>query len=181
MVTVRTDQLFEDIVNTIHEPLLVLDSDLKVANGNRSFFNSFLVTREETLGRFIYDVGNKQWDIPGLRELLESILPENTSFDNFEVEHDFATIGRRTMILNARQIERAMGEERVILLAIEDITERKRLEDLLQSLKSATGAYLRPQTTEYCFSKNADLKFETPIQPSRRCWAIQMRIASGTN
>ncbi len=131
MVTVRTDQLFEDIVNTIHEPLLVLDSDLKVANGNRSFFNSFVVTREETLGRFIYDVGNKQWDIPGLRELLESILPENTSFDNFEVEHDFATIGRRTMILNARQIERAMGEERIILLAIEDITERKRLEDLL--------------------------------------------------
>jgi PAS domain S-box-containing protein len=131
MVEILIDQLSEDIVETIHEPLLVLDSDLKVLLANRSFIDSFKVTREETLGNFIYDLGNKQWDIPKLRELLETILPEKTTFDNYEVEHDFATIGKRTMILNARQVERAMGKERIILLAIEDITERKRLEGLL--------------------------------------------------
>ncbi len=84
------------------------------------------------MGRLIYDLGNKQWDIPKLRELLENILPEKTAFDNYEVEHDFATIGRRVMLLNARQIERAMGKDRIILLAIEDITARSQLEDLLE-------------------------------------------------
>ena len=131
MVKIRTDQIFEDIVETMHEPLLVLDSDLKVILANRSFFDSFKVAREKTLGNFIYDIGNKQWNILRLRELLETILPEKTSFDNYEVEHDFTNIGRRTMLLNARQIERGVGEERIILLAIEDITERSRREDLL--------------------------------------------------
>ncbi len=93
--------------------------------------NSFKVKPEETVGQLIYDLGNKQWDIPKLRELLETILPQKTTFDNYEVEHDFATIGRRIMLLNARQIQRVSGKERIILLAIEDITERKRLEDLL--------------------------------------------------
>ncbi len=132
MVATWIDQIFEDIVETIREPLLVLDSDLKIISANRSFYDSFKVKPEETVGQLIYDLGNKQWDIPKLRELLETILPEKTSFDNYEVEHDFTTIGRRTMLLNARQIERAMGKERIILLAIEDITERRQLEDLLE-------------------------------------------------
>ena len=125
MVTARVDQIFEDIVETIREPLLVLDQDLRVVTVSRSFYEFFKVKPEETVGQLIYDLGNKQWDIPKLRELLETILPEKTTFDNYEVEHDFATIGRRTMLLNARQIERGMGKERIILLAIEDITERK--------------------------------------------------------
>ncbi|MFC1494688.1 PAS domain S-box protein [Thermodesulfobacteriota bacterium] len=131
MVKIRTDQIFEDIVGTIREPLLILDQDLRVILASHSFYEFFKVTPEETMGQLIYDLGNKQWDIPRLRELLEIILPDNNPFDNYEVEHDFATIGRRTMLLNARQIERAMGKERIILLAIEDITGRKRLEDLL--------------------------------------------------
>ena len=110
------------------EPLLVLDQDLRVVTVSRSFYDFFKVKPEETMGQLIYDLGNKQWDIPKLRELLETILPEKTAFDNYEVEHDFATIGRRTMLLNARQIERGMGKERIILLAIEDITERKEIE-----------------------------------------------------
>jgi signal transduction histidine kinase len=81
------------------------------------------------VGQLIYDLGNKQWDIPKLRELLETILPQKASFDNYEVEHDFSTIGRRIMLLNARQIQRVLGKERIILLAIEDITERKRAEE----------------------------------------------------
>jgi PAS domain S-box-containing protein len=83
------------------------------------------------VGLLIYDLGDKQWNIPKLRELLETILPENATFDNYEVEHKFSTIGRRIMLLNARQIKRVSGKEQIILLAIEDITERKRLEELL--------------------------------------------------
>ena len=128
----RSQEFAESIINTVREPLIALDQDLRVVTVSRSFYEFFKVKPEETVGQLIYDLGNKQWDIPKLRELLETILPEKTSFDNYEVEHDFATIGRRIMLLNARQIERAMGKERIILLAIEDITERKQLEDLLK-------------------------------------------------
>ncbi|MBA3009201.1 MAG: PAS domain-containing protein, partial [Proteobacteria bacterium] len=110
MAEIRTDQIFEDIVETIHEPLLILDQGLRVVLASRSFYEFFKVTPEETVGQLIYDMGNKQWNIPKLRELLETILPEKTSFDNYEVEHDFATIGKHTMLLNARQIEQAMGK-----------------------------------------------------------------------
>ena len=132
MTEILIDRIFEDIVETIREPLLVLDSNLKVILANRSFYDSFKVKPEENVGQLIYDLGNKQWDIPKLRELLETILPEKTSFGNYEVEHDFATIGKRVMLLNARQIKQAMGKERIILLAIEDITERKQAEQALQ-------------------------------------------------
>ena len=118
----------ESIINTVREPLIALDQDLRVVTVSRSFYDVFKVKPEETVGQLIYDLGNKQWDIPKLRELLETILPEKTTFDNYEVEHDFATIGRRIMLLNARQIQRVSGKERIILLAIEDITERKRME-----------------------------------------------------
>jgi PAS domain S-box-containing protein len=121
----------ESVINTVREPLISLDQDLRVVTVSRSFYEFFKVKPEETVGQLIYDLGNKQWDIPKLRELLETILPQKTTFDNYEVEHDFATIGRRIMLLNARQIQRGLGKERIILLAIEDITERKQLEDLL--------------------------------------------------
>ena len=124
--------MFEDreIVETAREPLLVLDSDLRVLKATRSFYDSFKVTPKETIGHLIYDLGNRQWDIPKLRELLETILPQKATFDNYEVEHDFSTIGKRIMLLNARQIQRGLGKERIILLAIEDITEHKMSEEL---------------------------------------------------
>jgi len=122
----------ESIINTVREPLIVLDQDLRVVKVSRSFYDFFKVNPEETVGQLIYDLGNKQWNIPRLRELLETILPQKTTFDNYEVEHDFATIGRRIMLLNARQIERVLGKERIILLAIEDITERKEIENNLK-------------------------------------------------
>ena len=132
MTATWIDQIFEDIVETIRAPLIVLDKRLRVVLVSRFFYKVFKVTPEETVGRLIYDIGNKQWDIPKLRELLETILPRKTTFDDYEVEHDFTTIGRRVMLLNARQIERGMGQERMILLAIEDITERSYLEDRLE-------------------------------------------------
>ena len=125
----------EDIFETVREPLLVLDADLNILSANRSFYNIFKVEQGETIGHLIFDVGNKQWDIPKLRELLETILPQKTTFDNYEVEHEFSTIGRRIMLLNARQIQRASGKERIILLAIEDITERKEIEAGLEKTR----------------------------------------------
>ncbi len=134
MVPARTDQIFEGIVETIREPLLVLDRDLRVVTASRSFYEFFKVKPEETVGQLIYDLGDKQWDISKLRELLEKILPQQIAFNNYEVEHDFVTIGRRTLLLNARQIEREVVKERIILLAIEDITERKKYEEKIQQM-----------------------------------------------
>jgi PAS domain S-box-containing protein len=122
----------ESVINAVREPLIALDQDLRVVKVSRSFYDFFKVSPEETLGQLIYDLGNKQWDIPKLRELLETILPQQTTFDDYEVEHEFATIGKRTMLLNARQIQGALGKERIILLAIEDITERKKLEKVME-------------------------------------------------
>ncbi len=121
----------ESIVETVREPLLVLDADLKIISANRNFYRTFKVTPGETIGSFIYDLGNKQWDIPKLRELLEEVLPEKEAFDDFEVDHNFQDIGHKIMLLNARQIYRKDIGAKMILLAIEDITERKRLENLL--------------------------------------------------
>jgi two-component system CheB/CheR fusion protein len=125
----------ESIINTVREPLIVLDQDLRVVVVSRSFYEFFKVKPQETVGKLIYDLGNKQWDIPKLRELLETILPQKTSFDNYEVEHDFAIIGKRIMLLNARQIQRVLGKERIILLAIEDITERREIENGLEKTR----------------------------------------------
>ena len=112
----------ESIVNTVREPLLVLTPDLRVRSANSSFYRTYHVNPEETIDRPIYELGNRQWDIPELRRLLEEILPTNKQFDDFEVERDFETIGRRTMLLNARRLEAVQ----LILLAIADVTERRR-------------------------------------------------------
>jgi len=111
----KSREYAESIINTVREPLITLDQDLRVVTASRSFYDVFKVKPEETVGQLIYDLGNKQWDIPKLRELLETILPRKSSFDNYEVEHEFASIGRRMMLLNARQIQRAQGKERIIL------------------------------------------------------------------
>lgn len=115
------------IINTVREPLIVLDADLMVISASRSFYQIFKVRQEETEKQHIYDLGNRQWDIPKLRELLEDILPKVTNFDNFEVEHDFPGIGKRIMLLNAREIYQKASRTKLILLAIEDISERKEL------------------------------------------------------
>jgi len=146
---IKGNQSFQDafeyaqsIINTVREPLIALDQDLRVVSASRSFYEVFKVNPKETVGQLIYDLGNKQWDIPKLRELLETILPEKTTFDNYEVEHNFEGIGRRIMVLNARQIKRALGKERIILLAIEDITERKVTEKLLQELAKRKSSFV---------------------------------------
>jgi signal transduction histidine kinase len=121
----------QSIVDTVREPLLILDCDLRVVTASRQFYQTFHVTADETLGQFIYDLGNKQWDIPALRALLEEILPEHSKFDDFEVAHEFPDIGLKVMLLNARKLWRSENSMEHVLLAIEDITERKRLTDAL--------------------------------------------------
>jgi len=131
----RSREFAESVINTVREPLISLDQDLRVVSASRSFYKVFKVKPEETVGQLIYDLDNKQWDIPKLRELLETILPQKTTFDDYEVEHVFSTIGRRIMLLNARQIIREKGKERIILLAIEDITARKKIEAGLEKTR----------------------------------------------
>jgi PAS domain S-box-containing protein len=122
----------ENIVETVREPLVVLDCQLKVLTANQSFYAVFQARPEETIGQFIYELGNRQWDIPKLRVLLEEILPHDSVLNGYEVEHDFIDIGRKTMLLNARQIFRKDIGSHIILLAMEDITERKQVARALQ-------------------------------------------------
>jgi two-component system CheB/CheR fusion protein len=114
----------ENIFDAVREPIVVLDKDLRLVSANRSFYATFRVTPEETEGKKIYDLGNKQWDIPELRRLLEEIIPKNSVFEGFEVDHDFPDVGRKNMLLNARKIGSPEGAEDFLLLAIEDITDK---------------------------------------------------------
>lgn len=115
----------EDIVETIREPLLILDSNLTILSANRSFQKTFRVTERETTGQQLYQLGNGQWNIPELKELMEKILPKKTSFDNYKVEQDFPSIGRKVMLLNARRVRQVRKGREMILLAFQDITENK--------------------------------------------------------
>ena len=157
----------ESIINTVREPLIALDQDLRVVTVSRSFYEFFKVNPKETVGQLIYDLGNKQWNIPKLRELLETILPQEATFDDYEVEHDFATIGRRIMLLNARQIQRVLGKERVILLAIEDITERREIEIGLekahQELNELATELKRVARVKSEFLANMSHELRTPL------------------
>ena len=118
----------ESIVTTIREPLLILTSDLHIRGCNHSFYIKFRTTEEETEGRFLFDLGNKQWNIPALRLMLEKMLPEKSSITDFEVRHHFPDLGERVMLLNASRILRDSGEEQLILLAIEDVTEKRKVD-----------------------------------------------------
>ena len=118
----------EGIVQTVREPLVVLENDLRIRMVNSAFYTMFQATEAETVGRPFDDLGQGQWQIPKLHTLLDEIVTENTSFEDFEVEHEFPGIGLKTMLLNARQIEIDGRGTRLILLAIEDITARKQVE-----------------------------------------------------
>lgn len=116
----------ESIIETVREPLVVLDGKLHVVSANKSFYDKFMVNPAETENKLIYEVGSKQWDIPQLRKLLENILPKKSVFDNFRVEHEFQKIGRRIMLLNARQVFLCGTGTSAILLAIEDVTDKRK-------------------------------------------------------
>ncbi|MFZ2049236.1 MAG: PAS domain-containing protein [Minisyncoccia bacterium] len=116
------------VVDVVREPVLILDKDLRVMTANEAFYRTFQVEQRDTEKKIVYELGDGQWDIPALRKLLEDILPKNTFFKGFEVEHEFPYIGHKIMMLNARQIhseeDTASGTfPPIILLAMEDITD----------------------------------------------------------
>jgi len=125
----------KSIINTVRNPLIILQEDLTVALANRSFYQVFKVKPEGTEDQHIYDLGNRQWDIPKLRELLEDILPKTTSFDNLEVEHVFPDIGKRIMLLNACRIYLEGNRTKLIILTIEDVTERRKIDELRNKVR----------------------------------------------
>ena len=120
--------LAEAIVDTVREPLVVLDRDLRVVAASRSFYQAFGVKHEETQGRLFYELAEGQWDIPALRRLLEEVIPRHRTIEAYEIEHEFAAIGRRTLLLNARRVFDEANPNSALLLAIEDVTRRRAAE-----------------------------------------------------
>jgi chemotaxis protein methyltransferase CheR len=135
--------LAQAIVNTIPEPFLVLDAQFRVQAASRSFYDTFKVAPEHTLGSLLYALGDGQWDIPALRVLLETIIPERAAMDGFEVEHDFPNLGRRTMLLNARKVLYDDPANIKILLAFMDVTTRRTIEREKADLLTQTEELLR--------------------------------------
>lgn len=124
----KSANFFRGVMNTVVEPLLVLNSELQVVMANEPFLTTFKASQEETVNRFIYSLGNGQWNIPKLRTLREEVLPKRQRVRNFEVEHEFEDIGARTMLLNAESLSTTSDVDPMILLGIEDITERRQKE-----------------------------------------------------
>jgi two-component sensor histidine kinase len=135
--------LAQAIVDTIHEPLVVLDARFRVLLASRAFYATFQVDPAQTVGRLLYDLGDGQWNIPALRLLLETIIPEHTAMDGFEVDHDFPGLGRRTMLLNARMVVYDTSPNTTILLAFTDITARRVIEREKADLLERTEELLR--------------------------------------
>lgn len=136
------------VVDTLREPFLILDEDLQVLSANKTFYSFFQVIPAETEGKRVYDLGNGQWNIPKLKILLEDILPKNTYFEDFKVEHNFPKIGKRIIILNARRIYRTGEERPIMLLAMEDITKQKQLEEQLKEYTKKLTIEVAKRTAE---------------------------------
>jgi serine phosphatase RsbU (regulator of sigma subunit) len=140
-VTEQRDFL-QIIVDTARDPMLVLGKNLRVVSANRSFYQTFGISPKATEDALVYELGNGQWNIPALRRLLEDIVPQSSTFDDFEVEHDFPGIGRKVMLLNARKWYRPGNHTEMLLLAIEDVTERRDMETKLrESAEELQQAY----------------------------------------
>ncbi|MEO6932041.1 MAG: ATP-binding protein, partial [Chitinophagaceae bacterium] len=140
----------ESIVTTIREPLLILDEKLQVKSANKSFYKKFTISEDDSKGKSIFELGNRQWDIPAFRKALQNIIAEKASFEEMELLINLPGKGQRVMLLNASQILRDNNEESGILMAIEDITERKKVENEMR----AFGTDMEKQVIAKTFSLN---------------------------
>jgi two-component sensor histidine kinase len=135
-------ELAHAIVDTVQDPLVVLDQDMRVVAASRSFYLTFTVSPEDTVGKLLYELGDGAWNIPKLRLLLGQIIPEHSAMEDYEVEHDFPNIGHRTMCLNARQVFYETGLHTTVLLSFEDVTRRRVLERQNEELLREKGVLL---------------------------------------
>lgn len=124
---------YETILATVHEPMLVLDKNIRIKSANKAFCTTFQASEDDLIGTSLFKLSNNQWNIPALRELLEEIVPQNKRFHNFEVDLDFALVGHKTLLLNAHRIEQASKSEELIVLTMLDITELRKLANELQT------------------------------------------------
>jgi len=155
MKKIDADELWEvawtyirTVVDTIREPFLILDEDLKVISANKKFYSVFQVSQKETENKKVYDLGNGQWNISKLKILLEDILSKNTFFEDFRVEHEFPKIGFKIMILNARRVHTIDRERPIMLLAMEDVTRQQQLEDQLREYTKKLNRDVATRTAE---------------------------------
>lgn len=137
------------VIDTAREPFLVLDSELRVLSGNKTFYRFFHVKKKDTEGTLVYKLGDGQWNIPALKKLLEKIVPKSTFFVDYEVDHVFPKIGRKVVLLNARRIySTANHSAPIILLAMEDVTNRKELEEKLRDYATKLNKAVSARTKE---------------------------------
>ncbi len=153
----------ENIIATLREPFVVLDQSLRVRTANTAFYRGFHVSKEETEGHFVYDLGNGQWNIPQLKTLLNEVLNNTPAVEGFEVEHEFPTIGQRHMLLNARRFPPESDVPQLVLLAIEDNTDHRRAEEKLRKTEQRQRIVLdlMPQKI-FTATPNGDVDYFNP-------------------
>jgi len=184
----KSSEFFRGVMDTVRQPLLVLDAQLCVIAANVSFQDAFQVSSGKTVGQFVYDLGNGQWNIPQLRIVLDQILQKHESVTDFEVEHDFESIGHKTMLLNARTLTQAHdGTQRMILLAIDDITERRAAEererDLNQSLERQARIYdtTLSSMTDFAYTLDREGRFQYGNRALLDFWGVKLEDLVGKN
>ncbi|MEO6252034.1 MAG: PAS domain S-box protein, partial [Ferruginibacter sp.] len=169
----------ESIVATLYQPLLVLDKHLRVKTANKAFYKTFQVNEQETEGVLIYDLGNRQWNIPKLRTLLEEILPQKKQITDFEVTHNFLSIGERIILLSALEITREKKEEKLILLSIEDITDKKIVSDKLKESEQRFRSLVENSPYPICIFKGEDMLLEVANDPVLKAWGVNRESSMG--
>lgn len=160
----------EALFATIHEPMLVLDKNLRVKSANKTFYKTFNVKEEDTEGILLYDLGNRQWNIPSLRELLEDLLPKKTHFHDFEITHTFPLIGEKTMLLNARRIVQKTSHEELILLAISDVTEQTTARRKIEESDKRYNMMLMNSPFTFAVLKGKDLIIDLANDQIKEVW-----------
>ncbi len=167
----------EAIIETLHESLLMLTDDLKIKTANKGFYTTFQTTPEETEGHYLYELGDNQWDIPALRTQLRSVQSKNTQIVFFEVDHVFPKIGKKTMLLNAQRVVLRGGRESLILLAIQDITDRKQRELGLQQSEERFRLLIQNSSDIITvFDRNGNIKYQSPAVESILGYKPEERI-----
>jgi len=170
------------VIETMHESLIMLTDDLKVKNANKGFYQTFQVTPEETEGVFLYELGNRQWDIPELRRQLKMVQTRDIPFINFEVSHNFPTIGWKSMILNAHKFPMKEGGQSMILLAVQDITERKKIVESLKENEERFRLLIQNASDIITvFDQDGTIKYESEAVEGMLGYTAKERIGRNIN